>query len=153
MRKPPKLKNIIKNDTSVFMCAWVPIVFAWVATGAFIYFESNRNNYTALEIIYISPLILISISVCLWPFILWWWYTMDNTFKKGIELKAINTQKILKRAFDLGIIYKFEYQGKEFEHTASFVPNATTKKIAEMKSFIIIFNPENNLSFIKEAYS
>jgi len=152
MKKPPKLKSIIRNDTGVFMCIWIPIVFAFVAAGAFIYFESNRDNYTALEIITFSPLIFISLSVCLWPFILWWWYSIYSTFKNGIELNANNTQKIIKRAFDLGIVYNFNFQGKEFEHTASFVPNTATKKIADTKSLIIVFNPKNNLSFIKSAY-
>ncbi|VAW66476.1 hypothetical protein MNBD_GAMMA08-1803 [hydrothermal vent metagenome] len=152
MKNTPDLKSIIKNDTGAFMCVYVPILFALVAVGSFIYFESGRDNYTVLEIIYYSPIIFTSLSVCLWPFILWWWYSINKTFKKGVELKANNTYKVIKRAFDLGVIYTFEYEGEKFEHVASFIPNSATKSIAEMQSLNIIFNPENNLSFIKDAY-
>ncbi len=148
----PKLKNIVKNDTGAFMCVWLPIVLAIVAVGSFIYFESNRDNYSALEIIYISSIIFIGLSICLWPFILWWWYSIYITFKKGIVIEARNTHKIIKRAFDLGVIYTFEYQGKRYEHIASLIPNRTTKEIAAKESLNVIFNPKNNLSFIKNAY-
>ena len=152
MSNMPKLKSILKNDTGAFMCALGPVFLAIVATGSFIYFESNRDNYTTLEIIYISPIIFIGLSICLWPFILWWWYSINTTFKKGIVLEANNTHKKIKCAFDLGVIYTFEYQGKEFEHIASLIPNRTTKKIAVMQSLNIVFNPKNKLSFIKNAY-
>lgn len=152
MREMPKLKNIVKNDTGAFMCAWLPIMFALVAVGSFIYFESNRDNYSALEMLYISPIIFIGLSICLWPFILWWWYSIYITFKKGMAVEARNTHKIIKRALDLGVIYTFEYQGKKYEHTASLIPNRTTKEIAAMESLNVIFNPKNNLSFIKNVY-
>ncbi len=152
MRQPPKLKNIIKNDTGAFMCAWLPILFATIAVGLFIYSESTRNNYTVLEIIYLSPIIFISLSVCLWPFILWWWYSIYITFKNGTILEATVSHNKIKHAFDLGVIYTFEYQGEKFEHIASLIPNKTTKKIAAMQSLDIVLNPKNNLSFIKNAY-
>ncbi len=152
MRDTPKLKSIIKNDTGAFMCAWLPVVFATVAAVSFTYFESNRDNYSALEIIYISPIIFIGLSICLWPFILWWWYSIYITFKNGIVLEAKNTNKKIKHAFDLGVIYTFEHQGKKIKHIASFIPNSTTKEIVTMQSLSIVFNPKNNLSFIKNAY-
>jgi len=152
MRDTPQLRNIIKNDTGAFICAWLPVVFSTVATSAFIYFESNRDNYSVLEIAYLAPVIFASLSISLWPFILWWWYSISTTFKNGIELDAINTNKTIKHAFDLSIIYSFEHQGVKIEHIASLVPNSTTKELANMQSLSIVFNPKNNISFIKNAY-
>jgi len=152
MRDTPKLNNIIKNDTGVFMCVWLPVVFAVVAVSSFIYFESNRTNHTTFEIIYLSPVIFTSLSLCLWPFVLWWWRSIHNTFKNGIELKAKNTNKIIKHAFDLGVIYTFEHEGETIEHIASLVPNTRTKEIAAMQSFSIVFNTNKNISFITNAY-
>ena len=152
MRDTPQLKNIIKNDTGAFMCAWLPIVFAALSVVLFIYFESSRDNYSVLEIIYISPIIFLSLSVCLWPFILWWWHSIYITFKNGIVLEAKNTNKKIKHAFDLGVIYTFEHQGEKIEHIASLIPNSTTKEIATMQSLDIVFNPKKNISFIKNAY-
>ena len=152
MKDTPQLKSLIKNDTGAFMCAWLPAIFAIIAVGAFIYFESSRDNYSILEITYIAPLLFISLALSLWPFILWWWHSVSTTFKNGVELEAKNTNKIIKRAFDLGIIYTFEYQGAKFEHIASLVPNKETKEIAAMQPLLVVFNPKNKISFIKNAY-
>ncbi len=152
MRKTPKLKSIIKNDTGAFMCAWLPVFFATIAVGLFIYSESTRDNYTVLEILYLSPIIFISLSACLWPFIIWWWYSIYIAFKNGTIIEATISHNKIKNSFDLGVIYTFEYQGKKFEHIASLIPNKTTKEIATMQSFDIVFNPVNNLSFIKNVY-
>lgn len=152
MKDKPKLNNIIKNDTGVFICVWLPILFGSLAVSSFIYFESDRNNYTIIEILYLSPVIFIGLSLCLWPFVLWWRWSISETFKNGVELEAINTNKRIKHAFDLGVVYQFEHNGNIIEHIASLVPNAKTKEIASMQSFNIVFNPKRNISFIKNAY-
>ncbi len=152
MKDTPRLKNIIKNDTGAFLCTWIPVVFAIAATSAFIYFESGKDNYSALEIAYTAPLVFFSLSICLWPFILWWWYSISTAFKNGIEIEAKNTNKTIRHAFDLSVIYAFEYQGVKIEHIASLIPNNTTTKISNMSSLSIVFNPENNISFLKNAY-
>ena len=152
MTDRPKLITIIKNDIGVFICVFLPIVLAAVAVGSFIHFESNRNNYSSSEILYLSPVIFISLSLCLWPFVLWWWHSINTTFKNGIELRATNTNRIIKYALGVGVIYTFEHEGNKLQHIASLVPNKRTRAIASMPLFDIILNPEKNISFIKDAY-
>lgn len=152
MNERPKIKYLINNEMGAFICVWLPIICAITAAGSFAYYESNRNNYSFFEILYLTPALLISLSLILWPIILLWWRTISSTFKNGIKLNAINTNKNIEHTYDLNITYKFEYNGKTIEHIASLVPNKRNKELAKMQSFEIAFNPNKNLSFIKNVY-
>ena len=94
----------------------------------------------------------LTVSLFLWPFVLWWWYVIHQTFKTGVELTAQSQKMNLKFVLGLGIEYTFEYQGNKIEHIASLVSNKNTKTLANNKLLTVIYNPKKNISFIKELY-
>ena len=152
MKISPQLKSIIKNDMGVFMCTFPPIFFAILFTFLFIKSEIHKDQYDLIETIYISITVFLTLSLFLWPFILWWWYVIRQTFKTGIELTTQSQKINFKFGLGLGIEYTFEYQGNKIEHIASLVSNKTTKKLANEESLTVIYNPKKNISFIKELY-
>jgi len=152
MKISSQLKNIIKNDISVFMCVFPPILFAALFTFLFINNEIHKEQYNLVETTYISITVFLTVSLFLWPFILWWWYVIRQTFKTGIELTAQSQKMDLKLVLGLGIEYTFEHQGNKIKHIASLVSNKITKKLANEESLTVIYNPKKNISFIKELY-
>ena len=152
MNITPKLTSIIKNDISVFMCIFPPIIFSILITLLFLKSEINKDQYTLIETIYFSLTILLVIPLCFWPFILWWVYVIKHTFKTGVEISAQSKKMNLKYVLGLGIKYSFEYQGKKIKHIASLVSNKRTKELAGKESLKIIYNPKKDVSFIKELY-
>ena len=103
------------------MCTVPPILFAIFFTFLFIKSEIHKDQYTFFETTYISISIFITLSLCLWPFVLWWWYSINQTFKNGIELIAKGKKMNLRLVLGLGVAYSFEYKGKNIEHIASLV--------------------------------
>lgn len=152
MKTTPKLTSIIKNDISVFMCTFPPILFSLLITLLFLKSEINKDQYTLIETIYLSIITLLVIPLSFWPFILWWVHVIKHTFKTGVEISAQSKNMNLKYVLGLGIEYSFEYQGEKIKHIASLVSNKTTKKIANEESLNIIYNPKKGVSFIKELY-
>ncbi len=134
------------------MCVFPPILFAILFTFLFINNEIHKNQYNLVETIYISITVFLTVSLFLWPFILWWWYAIRQTFKTGIEVTAQSQKMNLKLVLGLGIEYTFEYQGNKIEHIVSLVSNKITKKLANEESLTVIYNPKRNISFIKELY-
>lgn len=152
MKTTPKLTSIIKNDISIFMCTFPPILFSILIALLFLKSEINKDQYTLIETAYLSITILLVIPLCFWPFILWWVHVIKHTFKTGIEITAQSKKKKLKYVLGLGVEYCFEYQGKKIKHIASLVSNKTTKELASEESLKIIYNPKKGVSFIKELY-
>lgn len=152
MDKSPKLRNMLKNDIGAFMCTWPPMLFAVLSVFLFLKAEVASNQHSNLELLYISIIIFLSISFCLWPFVLWWWRVINQTFKNGVELQAESSKMNLKFVIGLGVKYTFNYNGKNFEHIASLVSNTQMRNLANVPEVSIIFNPEKNISFIKNAY-
>lgn len=152
MKSVPTIKNIIKNDIGVFMCTIPPILFAALFTFLFVKNEIIKDQYNLLESTYISITIFLSLSLFLWPFVLWWWHSINQTFKTGIEIIASGKKMNSKIILGLGIEYSFEHNGNKIKHVASLVSNKKTKEIAKNESFKIMYNPEKNISFIKDAY-
>jgi len=134
------------------MCTIPTVLFAMLSVFLFVKSEIHKNQYSFYEISYLSIIVFLSISVCLWPFVIWWWYVISETFKKGVELNAKSKKMNLKFVLGLGIKYTFSYKGKEIEHIASLVANKKTRNIANETSISIIYNPKKKISFIKEAY-
>ena len=134
------------------MCAFPPILFAALFTFLFINNEINKDQYGLVETTYISITVFLTVSLFLWPFILWWWYVIRQTFKTGIELTAQSQKMNFKLVLGLGIEYTFEHKGNKIKHIASLVSNKTTNKLANEKSLTVIYNPKKNISFIKELY-
>ena len=152
MRVTPKIIDVIKNDIGVFMCTIPPILFAVLATFLFLKSEIHKDQYTLIETIYISAIIFTSLSVFLWPFVIWWWRNINNTFINGVEVIANGNKINSTYMLGLGVEYSFQYEGITIKHIASLVSNKKTKKIAKNKSFSIFYNPIKNISFIKDAY-
>jgi len=152
MRITPKIVITIKNDIGVFMCTIPPVLFALLSTFLFLKSELHKDQFTLIETIYISTIIFTSLSVFLWPFVIWWWRTINSTFVNGVEIIANGNKINSKYMLGLGIKYSFQYEGKTINHTASLVSNKNTKKIAKNKSFTVFYNPVKNISFIKDAY-
>ncbi|MEJ2141334.1 MAG: hypothetical protein P8Y24_03090 [Gammaproteobacteria bacterium] len=128
MELNPKLSSAIKNDIGLFLCFWGPII-------------------------YISLIIVISISICLWPFIIWWWYQIIKTFKNGVTLDADSENMNLKYVIGLGLKYRFNYKGAEIEHIASLVSNKNMKRLTSEPVLSIVYNPDKNISFIRNVYT
>jgi hypothetical protein len=152
MDNSPKLGNIVKNDTGAFMCTWPPIFFALLSVALFLKNGASSSQYTDIELFYISSIIFFSISFCLWPFVLWWRRVITQTFKDGIELQAASCKMKLRFVIGLGVKYTFTYNGKHYEHIASLVSNSKMRKLANEPEVSIVYNPEKNISFIKNAY-
>ncbi len=152
MNSSPQLKKIIKNDISAFMCTWPPVLFAALSVFLFVKSEVDKHQHSWLEILFTGIIIFTVISLCLWPFILWWWRVIYKTFKNGIEINAISTKMNLNFVLGIGIKYTFDYKGTKIEHIPSLVSNKKTRELANKKFILIIYNPEKNISFIKDAY-
>ena len=152
MKTTPKLTSIIKNDISIFMCIFPPIIFSILITFLFLKSEINKDQYTLIETTYLSFTILLAIPLCFWPFMLWWLHLIKHTFKTGIEITAQSKKMNLKYVLGLGIEYSFECQGKKIKHIASLVSNKRTNKLASEEYLKIIYNPQKGVSFIKELY-
>jgi hypothetical protein len=153
MEHNPKLISGIKNDIGIFLCLWGPISFSILSVFLFIKSTVNNEQYANYEIVYISLIIFISISLCLWPFILWWWYQIIKTFKHGVVLDADSENMNLKYVIGMGLKYKFNYNGAEIEHVASLVSNKKMKRISNEPVLSIVYNPNKNISFVRDVYT
>ena len=91
-------------------------------------------------------------AIVLWPFVGWWFWIIKSTFSNGKIIEAKVTNKHIKYAFDLGIIYQFEYEGELKEHIASLIPNRQTKEMAKSSMIEVVFHPKKDISFIKDLY-
>ena len=152
MKDSPKILRIIKNDTSVFMCTVVPILFGILFTVLFIKSEINKDQLTTVEFIYYGIVTFIAVPVVLSPFVLWWIYVIFKTFSHGIELTASSEKMKMPLVIGLGIEYIFEYEGQMIKQVASLMRNKETQALAKEKSLAIIYNPKKGISFVKAAY-
>lgn len=152
MKESPKIHRIIKNDTSVFMCTVVPLLFGILFTVLFIKSEINKEQLTALEFIYYGIATFLAVPIVLLPFVLWWVFVIFKTFSNGVELTASSERMKMPLVIGLGIEYIFEYEGKKIKHVASLIRNKEMQVLAKEKTLAITYNPKKGISFVKAAY-
>jgi hypothetical protein len=150
----PSLKQLIKNDLAANICVSGPTILAIVAAPAFYFLSPTRTSYSEPAFILTSLMLFLALSVCLLPFVFWWWFRVKTVFVKGIHLNAVNTNdhSVLRHGFGLGISYSFEYDGKVIQGIATLVPNKTALDLASRQYLNIIYYPKYNLSLIEDVY-
>ncbi len=147
----PRLRDVIFNDWPVFLLVFGPVLFSVFAMVMYISQEYPFKGYLLYDIL-ITTISFIALSFCLWPFVIWWFLRIKNTFLCPIEIMGTVTSVWGLYGPYIGIYYEFTYNGEILKHSATLLSNKRTIKVAKEKNVTIFYNSKYGISFIKEVF-
>lgn len=149
----PKFIIVVTRDWGSFLAVFGPPI---MASCTFLVYLSEIVSGKAIDrSIYdvLSFFALIPISSLLFlPAVLWWFYVIRRTFKKGGEVNADIKKVDKKFMLNIGVTYTFNMDGKEYEHISDFRNINNIRKILTNSQHTIAFDPKRNISFLKEVF-
>ena len=147
----PTIRRIALTDLGVFII--FSIAFILLPLLAFVSFVElwpfSRENYSesviVIEIIISTWLIFFSIG-------LWWSKVIQHSFIDGHYLKGkiIGFDKPVGPFFS--VTYEFDFMEKRITQRVAFINSKSTKKLTELKSINVLYDPRKKRSFIYEAF-